>query len=700
MRLSEAQQADVEFETEDISNMIIDPVSAAILQRVRIRAKFRIEWLRKLWANESNSSTTRYISYDEVDAILADHDNPRDEALWIQQNPKFNRLQDELTQLDSIIYGEHSRFAVLCQIFTITQEDADLLQACYALQLDPTISRLYAYLHDNPARAYVSAELVRRLFGYGYSSLYSTESPLRVWHLIQEQAVAPNEPLLLSLDPMVSDWLQGVSTLDPQLVEKASLCEVFPTLENWPIEESLAIIKHYINSDTQDRIRVIISGPEGCGRSSFAAILAARLGMTLLAVHTDGLNVCDWEQTYRFAHRQAFLDRTAVCWTGQPLVEFSWPRQIMPFPLQFVVLASSQTLAAQKNMIDHRIEMPMLSHVERQTLWHKYLPETLTWAKINFEQLVNQHQITVGEIAAVARKKPASFSEVQSCLRAQSQHRLGELAQHVECPFSWDDLVLPGYVDDILQDMYFEATERNVFWENPKTRRLFPQGRGLMSLFTGPPGTGKTMSAQVIAAELGMELFRIDLASVVSKYVGETSKNLEKILSRTQHMDVVLLFDEADALLGKRTEIKDAHDRFANTDTDFLLQALEDFRGIAILSSNKKSNIDEAFLRRIRYVVDFPQPDSEQRVILWQRLLGEIAGEEVLAALKADINRLAGNIEMSGAQIKFSILGAMFSARRDRQTVNMQHLLRGINRELMKQGRVLSEDDRQRLNGT
>lgn len=695
----QVQQPDAEFVAADVPNVDLDPVSSAILQRVRIKAKFRIEWLRKLWEEEGNSAAIRHISHDEVDAILANHDNPRAEALWIQQNPEFSPLQDELSELDNIIYGKHSRFSALCQIFTISQEDADLLQACYALQLDPAISRLYAYLHDNPARAYVSAELVRRLFGYGYSSLYHTESPLRVWNLIQEQVVAPNEPLLLSLDPMVSDWLQGVSMLDPRLVEKAALCEVFTALENWPVEDALTVIKRYINSDTHGRIRVIISGPEGCGRSSFAAVLAARLGMTLLAVHTDGLSSQGWEQIYRFAHRQAFLDRTALCWTGQPLLEFNWPGQITPFPVQFVVLTSRQTLAAQKGIIDHCIEMPPLSHVERQTLWQKYLPETLAWPKTSFEQLVNQHQITVGEIAAVAEKKATAFTDVQACLREQSLHRLGDLAQHIECPFTWDDLVLPAYVDDMLQDMHFEATERNVFWEDQKIRRLFPQGRGLMGLFTGPPGTGKTMSAQVIAAELGMDLFRIDLASVVSKYVGETSKNLEKVLSRAQHMDVVLLFDEADALLGKRTEIKDAHDRFANTDTNFLLQALEDYRGIAILSTNKKSNIDEAFLRRIRYVVDFPQPDGEKRAVLWQRLLGEIAGDGVLAALKADINRLASNIEMSGAQIKFSILGAMFSARRDRQTVSMQHLLRGVNRELMKQGRVLSEHDKQRLSG-
>jgi SpoVK/Ycf46/Vps4 family AAA+-type ATPase len=206
----------------------------------------------------------------------------------------------------------------------------------------------------------------------------------------------------------------------------------------------------------------------------------------------------------------------------------------------------------------------------------------------------------------------------------------------------------------------------------------------------------------VIAAQLGLDLFRIDLAAIVSKYVGETSQNLERILSRAQHMDVVLLFDEADALLGKRTEIKDAHDRFANTDTNYLLQALEDYAGIAILSTNRKNNIDEAFIRRIRYVVEYPRPDTAQRLVLWQRLIDELAATRAPDEVKfqlppADLKQLASTIELTGAQIKYAVLAAVFAARRDSARIGMKHLLRGIDRELMKEGRVLSQRERERF---
>ena len=304
----------------------------------------------------------------------------------------------------------------------------------------------------------------------------------------------------------------------------------------------------------------------------------------------------------------------------------------------------------------------------------------------------------------MARKEPAGPEQAAMLIREATRERLGPLAQLVECPFTWDDLVVPEQLQAILEDLIFEAGERAAFWERPEARRLFPQGRGLLALFSGSSGTGKTMAAQVIAASLGLDLFRIDLAAVVSKYVGETSQNLERILSRAQHMDVVLLFDEADALFGKRTEIKDAHDRFANTDTNYLLQAIEDYRGVAILSTNKKDNIDTAFVRRIRYILDFPKPAAERRLLIWRRLVSELTGAERLEtmddngrAFGQNLETLASVVELTGAQIKYAVLAGIFAAKRDNHPLGLKHLLRGVNRELMKEGRTLSERDRRRL---
>ena len=235
----------------------------------------------------------------------------------------------------------------------------------------------------------------------------------------------------------------------------------------------------------------------------------------------------------------------------------------------------------------------------------------------------------------------------------------------------------------------FEATERVAFWEQSSHKRLFPQGQGLLALFAGPPGTGKTMAAQVIANELKLDLYRVDLSSMVSKYVGETSKNIERILSRAQRMDAVLLFDEADALFGKRTEIKDAHDRFANTDTNYLLQAIEQYPGIAILASNKRSNIDQGFSRRLRYILEFPKPDVHLRLHIWQHILTELVGDKITKALDKELAQIASAQEVTGAQIKYALLTAIYLARKERVDVGLMHLIHGLEQELSKEGRGL-----------
>jgi SpoVK/Ycf46/Vps4 family AAA+-type ATPase len=250
---------------------------------------------------------------------------------------------------------------------------------------------------------------------------------------------------------------------------------------------------------------------------------------------------------------------------------------------------------------------------------------------------------------------------------------------------------------EAIQELIFEAQERLLLWEDPALRRLFPLGTGLMALFCGPPGTGKTMAAQVLAAELGLDLYRIDLASVVSKYVGETARNLDRVLTTAARMDVVLFFDEADALFGKRTEIRDAHDRYANTDTNYLLQAIEGYPGIALLASNRKGNIDAAFLRRLRHVVEFHKPDAGLRLQLWDRTLMAIAGEAARDAAIDALPTLAASFELSGAQIKFAVLHALYGARREGGGVGVRHLVGGVERELQKEGRGLARAERERL---
>ncbi|MEM7525792.1 MAG: ATP-binding protein [Pseudomonadota bacterium] len=215
-----------------------------------------------------------------------------------------------------------------------------------------------------------------------------------------------------------------------------------------------------------------------------------------------------------------------------------------------------------------------------------------------------------------------------------------------------------------------------------------------MTLFHGPPGTGKTMAAQVLAHELGLDLYRIDCSSVISKYIGETAKNMREVFARARAMDAVLLFDEADALFAKRTDVKDSHDRHANTDTSYLLQLIEGgFDGIAVLATNRLGDMDPAFLRRIRYVFEIPRPDAVSRAAIWARA-GAALSPETSDSLWA---RLGGALEFTGAQIKTTLLSAHFIADRRGQPIAAADILRAAERELAKEGRSLSARDRESL---
>jgi len=696
---------DSSYQRDTAESVTLDPILDLVLSRIRLKARCRVEWLRHLWSEEMESGSHQLITHAEIETILADRDSPEAEARWLHSNSRLSDVFNEIEQIEQALADDKiSRLSMICKIFSIENEDVDLLQACLALRIDPSLARIFAYLQDHNTRPYITEDLVKRLFGYGRQSTWNAESPLRLWNLVYEKEIAPSEPALFTVDPIIYAWVTGSSTLDALLVGRAEIREPLPPLSDWPVRDAVGLIGRHVNNEIGGRVRIIISGPPGSGRRTLAAVIAAEFGIPLLVIDSNRIATDQWEKTYLHSQRQAFLDRTALCWSGNLVQKERWTTHVAPFPIQFVVMDTDETIEPHPSLIDHHLEMPDISLDERRQLWKRYVPQSVAWRREDFEKLVSQHQVTVGEIVTVASKEIQQVKEAESCVRDSARYRLSDLAQLVECPFKWDDLVLPVRISETLKDFLYEARERTLFWEHDRIRRLFPQGRGLMALFSGPPGTGKTLSAQVIAAELGLDLFRIALSAVVSKYVGETSKNLERILSRAQRLDIVLLFDEADALLGKRTEIRDAHDRFANTDTNYLLQALEDYQGIAILSTNRKSNIDDGFIRRIRYVVEFPRPDEEQRLVLWKHVIGELAGKNLLmkprktnGSFLEQIEMIAKTIELTGAQIKYAVLAAMFKARRERSTLSMEHLLHGIDRELMKEGRVLTAREKERL---
>ncbi|WP_449245357.1 AAA family ATPase [Desulfobacca acetoxidans] len=681
----------------------------AVLRRIRLLARRRLLWLTEGMSAPAASYGKRLFpatgdmplaSTAEIESLLNDRDDPLAEGQWQHTRTELNTqigAVEEALKADRV-----SRLSQLIHIFALDDFDRDLLHICLAPGVDPALGRLYAYCQDNATRTYPTLALTARLCGHGRFGLWGSDSSLRRWRMISmvpDLAGGSDQFGKLTLDPTIRNWLSGVDEPDPLLVGRARLVRPLEPLPEWNVESAATFAAEALKDHPTRTVVIQIVAPPGSGRQTFAAIIASHLGMPLLAIDTTAISEDDWMQVFIQAHRHAFLHRVALAWKGGTDTAGAkpWTEYISHFPVQFILREAQTAAPLIPNAIELRVDLPAPAVATRQSLWKQYAPQAAAAFPDQVAELAERFNARPGAIVAAASIPGAPVQGMAQALRHSQRHLLDNLAQPLECPFAKDDLVATDTLHEALNDFIHEARDRVLFWEQPQARRLFPQGRGLAALFTGSPGTGKTMAAQVIAAQLGLDLFRIDLSAVVSKYVGETSHNLQHILSRAADMDVVLFFDEADALFSRRTEVKDAHDRFANTDTNHLLQALENYGGVALLATNRKGNIDPAFIRRLRYVLEFAKPDANQRLQLWIRLISALAGEKAAACLAPLIERLASEIELTGAQIKYAVLTAVFAARRDGVALRTDHLLRGLDREMAKEGRALSERERVRL---
>ena len=337
----------------------------------------------------------------------------------------------------------------------------------------------------------------------------------------------------------------------------------------------------------------------------------------------------------------------------------------------------------------------------QRAAWERVLMSCATnLAASSAEQLVSRFSLTPGQIEEAARwaerrcvmrhdAQGSSLIDLYAACRHQSSHRLGELAVKIEPRNGWNDVVLPENTLAQLREICSQVRHRHRVLGEWRFARKLSYGRGLSALFVGPSGTGKTMAAEVVANELQLDLYKIDLSAVVSKYIGETEKNLAKIFKEAASSNAILFFDEADALFGKRTKVSDAHDRYANIETSYLLQKMETYEGVAILATNFRENLDDAFTRRIQFLVDFPFPDAEHRQQIWRTHFPA----EAPTSREIDYAWLGQQLQIAGGNIKNIALNAAFLAAEDGGEIAMDHVLRGARREFEKMGKLWNEKE-------
>ncbi len=310
------------------------------------------------------------------------------------------------------------------------------------------------------------------------------------------------------------------------------------------------------------------------------------------------------------------------------------------------------------------------------------MPQEVAWAS---DEARAAQSLTRGP----ETREPLEQARLLAAARARAGEGLAAHARRVEAAFAWDDLVLPRDQKRQLREMGGRVAGRRQVLEDWGFRKKLSLGTGLNALFAGPSGTGKTMAAQVLARELSLDLYRIDLSQVVSKYIGETEKNLAGVFDAAERSQAILFFDEADALFGKRSEVKDSHDRYANIEISYLLQRMEEYEGVAVLATNLRQNMDEAFARRLAFHIHFPPPGEEDRIRIWRRVFPS----EVPLGPDVDLEFMGRRFRITGGNIRNAALAASFLASTDGTAVGMRHLIQGVRREFQKLGKVCVQAD-------
>jgi hypothetical protein len=566
-------------------------------------------------------------------------------------------------------------------LFRLDAAERALCDAALALAADPAIANLIASI-DGFRHGRLTERLVIEAMALPTRPILRPASPLALWGLVEGSGEG------LTIDPDIAAIVAGRPGLDRRLAPCAEVIEPRELgIRGWPVERTVGEIARL--NEMRRAVRVVLAAPPGSGRLHFATMVAEALSTRVIRV-IPGADA-DEDLAMR-AQRLALLTGHALYWDGTPP---SAPPTLAAAPVQFAAVLPFAPPPPADNQVDIHVDLPPLSPDDKRAVWSAAAGGA---AEIEIDRLGRLLAgARLADLIAVAEHAPATLDAAHALFTRRVRARVAGGGNLLGLPFVMDDLALSAATAAQLRTILAELRGRERLLADPAVRAHY--GRlGESMLFHGPPGTGKTMAAQVIARELGVDLVRIDCATILSKFIGETIKQLRDVFARVEGTGTVLLFDEADALFARRTEVKDAHDRHANADTNYLLQLIEGFGGVAILATNRRENIEPAFLRRLRHAVEFGDAGLQTRARLWAGHIAALGGGSV------DRDRTAGwagrlaAVELTPAQIKGAALTSLFA--RDaaaRELPEIGDFVLGIERELAKDGRALDRQLRARM---
>jgi winged helix domain-containing protein/ATPase family protein associated with various cellular activities (AAA) len=618
--------------------------------------------------------------------------------------------------------------------FQLSPFEADVMLIALAPELDLRYERIYAYLQDDITRKRPTVELTLNLLCENADAKldcrvhFLPQAPLLrhgLAHLVPDSNQAESSLLAhsLKLDDRICRLLLGQDGLDNRLTPFCKLIEPAIQWSQLPLSGEIEHALPQLASQSLSEKRPLclyFRGPASDEKQATAEALAGTLGVKLLCTRIDRLRGKeDADSIWGLLSREGRILRAVLYISEfddlhgadsavrrQDLLE-----AVAKYP-GITILAGRQDWIPSSSLLGVLpVDFEIPGFVERCACWKASLegfgascePNDIAMVAGRFQ--LSSEQIAQAVATAIVRTHwraagtsssedtsgkatPAAptVEDLAAAARSQCGHELASLARKIEPRYEWSDIILPPDPKTQLQEICHQAEFRSVVFDQWGFNRKLSLGKGLNVLFSGPPGTGKTMGAEVIANKLGLDLYRIDLSQVVSKYIGETEKNLDRIFTAAERSNAILFFDEADALFGKRSEVRDSHDRYANIEISYLLQKMEEYQGMSILATNLRQNLDEAFVRRLQAIVEFPFPDEAHRRKIWERVFPP----EAPLAEDVKFDLLAREVRLAGGNIRNMALTAAFAAAADQGVIHLSHLVQAAHREHQKLARSWS----------
>lgn len=598
---------------------------------------------------------------------------------------------------------------VLSRLFKLSRFERNLLLLCAGMELDTHVASLCALSQNDSHRPFPTFALALALFDEPAWDVLSPERPLRRWRMIEinQPGHIPLTVSPLRADERIVNYIKGLNYLDDRL--SPLLFPLSPDAIHTKLPDSqrdaVELIVRQLRRERSNWFLPIIqlAGADVQSKQLVAAHVTAALGLRLLRLPVALMP----SQAPELETLARLIEREMALW---PFAIYIDQQDLDKVTLKDTSTQSLQRLLTRSNgifFLDTHDVNPDLNALGRPTLTldiNRPTPaeQQRAWSEALGPdagdipaRLAGQFDLNISSIHEIAESSsdessaaaPASVADVWDACLASTRPRMDMLAQHIRPKATWDDIVLPESELNLLRQIAGQVGHRHTVYEEWGFAAKRTRGLSINALFAGESGTGKTMAAEVVANDLRLNLYRIDLSAVVSKYIGETEKNLRRLFDAAEDGGAILFFDEADALFGKRSEVKDSHDRYANIEINYLLQRIESYRGLAILATNMKSALDQAFMRRLRFIVEFAPHGHAERKAIWQRIF-----PPQTRTLGLDYSRLA-NLNLNGGSINNVAINAAFLAAQAGSPVTMSLVLQAARNEFLKLKRPFNSDD-------